>query len=124
MSIQRTAVIGSGLMGAGIAEVLAKSGLDVIVREINEETSAAGRARIEKSLARAVDKGKLDAAARDEALGRLRFTTDINDLADRQLVIEAASENEDIKKSIFAELDKVVTDPEVDGTCVVATRAA
>ncbi|KHS53549.1 3-hydroxybutyryl-CoA dehydrogenase [Brevibacterium linens] len=112
MSIQRTAVIGSGLMGAGIAEVLAKSGLDVIVREINEETSAAGRARIEKSLARAVDKGKLDAAARDEALGRLRFTTDINDLADRQLVIEAASENEDIKKSIFAELDKVVTDPE------------
>ncbi|AMT93915.1 3-hydroxybutyryl-CoA dehydrogenase [Brevibacterium linens] len=112
MSIQRTAVIGSGLMGAGIAEVLAKSGLDVIVREINEEASATGRARIEKSLARAVDKGKLDAAARDEALGRLRFTTDINDLADRQLVIEAASENEDIKKSIFAELDKVVTDPE------------
>ena len=92
--------------------MLAKSGLDVIVREINEEASAAGRARIEKSLARAVDKGKLDAAARDEALGRLRFTTDINDLADRQLVIEAASENEDIKKSIFAELDKVVTDPE------------
>jgi len=112
MSIQRTAVIGSGLMGAGIAEVLAKSGLDVIVREINEEASAAGRARIEKSLARAVDKGKLDAAARDEALGRLRFTTDISDLADRQLVIEAASENEDIKKSIFAELDQVVTDPE------------
>lgn len=112
MSIQRTAVIGSGLMGAGIAEVLAKSGLDVIVREINEEASAAGRARIEKSLARAVDKGKLDAADRDEALGRLRFTTDISDLADRQLVIEAASENEDIKKSIFAELDQVVTDPE------------
>ncbi|WP_193070557.1 MULTISPECIES: 3-hydroxybutyryl-CoA dehydrogenase [unclassified Brevibacterium] len=112
MSIQRTAVIGSGLMGAGIAEVLAKSGLDVIVREINDEASAAGRARIEKSLTRAVDKGKLDAEARDAALGRLRFTTDIGELADRQLVIEAASENEDIKKSIFAELDKVVTDPD------------
>ncbi|AOP53705.1 MAG: 3-hydroxybutyryl-CoA dehydrogenase [Brevibacterium aurantiacum] len=112
MSIQRTAVIGSGLMGAGIAEVLAKSGLDVIVREINDEASAAGRARIEKSLARAVEKGKLDAQARDEAMGRLRFTTDIGELADRQLVIEAASENEDIKKSIFAELDKVVTDPD------------
>lgn len=112
MSIQRTAVIGSGLMGAGIAEVLAKSGLDVIVREINDEASAAGRARIEKSLTRAVDKGKLDAEARDAALGRLRFTTDIGELADRQLVIEAASENKDIKKSIFAELDKVVTDPD------------
>ncbi|SMY01820.1 3-hydroxyacyl-CoA dehydrogenase [Brevibacterium sp. 239c] len=112
MSIQRTAVIGSGLMGAGIAEVLAKSGLDVIVREINDEASSAGRARIERSLARAVDKGKLDAEARDAALGRLRFTTDIGELADRQLVIEAASENEDIKKSIFAELDEVVTDPD------------
>ncbi|GAA1950281.1 MULTISPECIES: 3-hydroxybutyryl-CoA dehydrogenase [Brevibacterium] len=112
MSIQRTAVIGSGLMGAGIAEVLAKSGLDVIVREINDEASAAGRARIEKSMARAVEKGKLDSEARDAALGRLRFTTDIGELSDRQLVIEAASENEDIKKSIFAELDKVVTDPE------------
>ena len=112
MTIQRTAVIGSGLMGAGIAEVLAKSGLDVIVREINEEASAAGKARIEKSLARAVEKGKLDEAARDKALSNLRFTTDITDLADRQLVIEAASENEDIKKSIFHELDGVVTDPE------------
>lgn len=112
MTIQRTAVIGSGLMGAGIAEVLAKSGLDVIVREINDEASAAGKARIEKSLGRAVEKGKLDADARDKALSNLRFTTDIADLADRQLVIEAASENEDIKKSIFAELDEVVTDPE------------
>ncbi|WP_166971701.1 3-hydroxybutyryl-CoA dehydrogenase [Brevibacterium atlanticum] len=112
MTIQRTAVIGSGLMGAGIAEVLAKSGLDVIVREINDEASAAGRARIEKSLGRAVEKGKLDADARDTALSNLRFSTDIADLADRQLVIEAASENEDIKKSIFSELDGVVTDPE------------
>ena len=112
MSIQRTAVIGSGLMGAGIAEVLAKSGLDVIVREINEEASAAGRARIEKSLNRAVEKGKLDESAREAALSRLSFTTDIADLSDRQLVIEAASENEEIKKTIFAELDEVVTDPE------------
>ena len=112
MNIERTAVIGSGLMGAGIAEVLAKSGLDVIVREINDEASAAGRARIEKSLAKAVEKGKLESEARDAALGRLRFTTDIADLADRQLVIEAASENEEIKKSIFKELDEVVTDPE------------
>lgn len=112
MTIQRTAVIGSGLMGAGIAEVLAKSGLDVIVREIDDEASAAGRGRIEKSLGRAVEKGKLGADDRDRALENLRFTTDIADLADRQLVIEAASENEEIKKSIFSELDGVVTDPE------------
>lgn len=112
MSIQRTAVIGSGLMGAGIAEVLAKSGLDVIVREVSDEASAAGQARVEKSLTRAVEKGKLSAEDRDAALSRLRFTTDIGELADRQLVIEAASENEDIKKSIFSELDEVVTDPD------------
>lgn len=112
MTVQRTAVIGSGLMGAGIAEVLAKSGLDVIVREINDEALAAGRARIEKSLEKAVAKGKLSSDDRDAALGRLSFTTDITELGDRQLVIEAASENESIKKSIFAELDEVVTDPE------------
>lgn len=112
MTIERTAVVGGGLMGAGIAEVLAKSGLDVIVREINEEASAASRARIEKSLGKAVKKGKLDEATRDKAFANLHFTTDISALADRQLVIEAASENEEIKKSIFAELDEIVTDPE------------
>ncbi len=112
MSIHRSAVIGSGLMGAGIAEVLAKAGQDVIVSEVSADASAAGRARIEKSLARAVAKGKLSEADRDAAWSRLRFTTDIGEVADRQLVIEAASENEEIKKSIFAELDAVVTDPE------------
>ncbi|RBP64733.1 3-hydroxyacyl-CoA dehydrogenase [Brevibacterium sanguinis] len=110
MSIERSAVIGGGLMGAGIAEVLAKAGQDVIVSEVGEEAVAAGRARIGKSLDKAVAKGKLSAEDRDAALGRLRFTTDIGDLADRQLVIEAASENEDVKKAIFADLDRVVTD--------------
>lgn len=110
MSIERSAVIGGGLMGAGIAEVLAKAGQDVIVSEVGEEAVAAGRTRIGKSLDKAVDKGKLSAEDRDAALGRLRFTTDIGDLADRQLVIEAASENEDVKKAIFADLDRVVTD--------------
>lgn len=112
MSIERAAVIGSGLMGAGIAEVLAKASLDVIVREINDEAVAAGRARIEKSLKKAVSRGKLEESAATEARGRLRFTTDLSDLADRQLVIEAASENESIKKAIFAELDSVVSDPQ------------
>ncbi|GAA3831506.1 3-hydroxybutyryl-CoA dehydrogenase [Brevibacterium ammoniilyticum] len=120
MVIARTAVIGSGLMGAGIAEVLAKSGCDVIVSEVSDDAVAAGRARIEKSLAKAVEKGKLSAAESEAALSRLRFTTDIADLADRQLVIEAASENEDIKKAIFAQLDEVVTDP----TAILASNTS
>lgn len=110
MSISRTGVIGSGLMGSGIAEVLARAGLDVVVRDINDEAVAAGRGRIEKSFARGVERGKLSADDAQAALGRLTFTTDLQLMADRQLVIEAASENEEIKKSIFAELDGIVTD--------------
>jgi 3-hydroxybutyryl-CoA dehydrogenase len=110
VSIERAGVIGSGLMGSGIAEVLARSGLHVVVRDINDAAVAAGRGRIEKSLGRAVERGKLPAAEATAALDRLVFTTDLSAMADRQLVIEAASENEEIKKSIFAELDAIVTD--------------
>jgi len=99
-------------MGSGIAEVLARAGLDVVVRDISEDAIAAGRARVEKSLGRGVDRGKLSAEERDAAVARLHYTVDLADFADRQLVIEAASENEEIKKSIFAELDAVVTDPQ------------
>lgn len=109
MVIERAGVVGSGLMGSGIAEVLARAGLDVVVRDISEEAVAAGRARIEKSLARGVERGKLSEEERDAAVGRLHYTVDMNDFADRQLVIEAASENEDVKKAIFAELDAIVT---------------
>lgn len=110
--MQNIGVVGCGLMGSGIAEVAAKAGLDVIVRDINNDAVAAGRERIEKSLARAVSRGKLSAEDRDGVLASLRFTTDLGDLADRELVIEAASENEEIKKSIFAELDAIVTGPD------------
>lgn len=110
--MQNIGVVGCGLMGSGIAEVAAKAGLDVIVRDINDGAVAAGRERIEKSLARAVSRGKLSAEARDDVLASLTFTTDMNALADRDLVIEAASENEDIKKSVFAELDSIVTRPD------------
>lgn len=110
MEITKAGVIGSGLMGSGIAEVLARSGLDVVVRDISDEAVAAGRGRIEKSFAKGVERGKLSQEDADAALGRLTFTTDLKAMADRQLVIEAASENEDIKKSIFAELDDIVTD--------------
>lgn len=110
MEITKAGVIGSGLMGSGIAEVLARSGLDVVVRDISGEAVAAGRGRIEKSFAKGVERGKLSQEDADAALGRLTFTTDLQAMADRQLVIEAASENEEIKKSIFSELDGIVTD--------------
>ena len=112
MTIERAGVVGSGLMGSGIAEVLARAGIDVVVRDISDDAIAAGRARIEKSLGRGVERGKLSAEERDAAVARLHYTVDLADFADRQLVIEAASENEEIKKSIFAELDAVVTDPQ------------
>jgi 3-hydroxybutyryl-CoA dehydrogenase len=92
-------------MGSGIAEVSAKAGFDVVVREIHDDAVAAGRARIEKSMARAVQKEKLTEAERDAALSRLRFTTSLADLADRDLVIEAIVENVDAKVELFSALD-------------------
>lgn len=111
--ITRVGVAGCGLMGSGIAEVCARGGLDVMVREIDDAAAAAGRARIEGSLARAVRAGKLDPADRDAALARIRVTTDLADLADRQLIIEAATENPAVKAALFAELDRVAADPDV-----------
>lgn len=104
----RVGVIGSGLMGSGIAEVCARAGLDVIVAEVNATALDSGRARIEKSLARGVKSGKLAEEDRDAALSRMRFTTDLADFADRQVTIEAVAEDEGIKTEIFATLDKVV----------------
>ncbi|MCP4968588.1 MAG: 3-hydroxybutyryl-CoA dehydrogenase [bacterium] len=110
MSIARVGVVGGGQMGAGIAEVCAKAGVDVIVHEVTAELAAASRARVEKSLGKAVERGKLDADDRDAALGRMRFESDLALLADRQLVIEAVVENEAIKAELFDSLDKIVTD--------------
>ena len=105
------AVAGCGLMGSGIAEVFARSGLDAVVFEVDEAAVAAGRQRVEKSLGRAVSSGKLSAEARDEALGRLRFTADLDALADRELVVEAIVEEEQTKAELFGRLDKVLRDP-------------
>jgi 3-hydroxybutyryl-CoA dehydrogenase len=91
-------------MGSGIAEVCARAGFDVVVREVNEDALASGRGRVEKSLARAVDRGKLDAGMRDETLGRMRFTTSLDDLADRDLVIEAIVEDMAAKIELFSAL--------------------
>ncbi|MFC0110947.1 3-hydroxybutyryl-CoA dehydrogenase [Kibdelosporangium aridum] len=108
--IRRVGVIGCGLMGSGIAEVCARSGLDVKVTEASADALAAGKARIEKSLDRGVRNGKLSAQEREAAFGRIHFGTDIGELADRQFTVEAVAENEQIKTDVFTALDKVVED--------------
>jgi 3-hydroxybutyryl-CoA dehydrogenase len=107
--ISRIGVVGSGLMGSGIAEVCARAGLDVLVNEVNADALAAGRTRVEASLARGVRSGKLSDTDRDAAVGRLRFTTDLGEFADRELVVEAVAEHEQTKLDVFTTLDKVVT---------------
>ncbi|MET0460399.1 MAG: 3-hydroxybutyryl-CoA dehydrogenase [Ilumatobacteraceae bacterium] len=109
--IERIGVVGSGLMGSGIAEVCARAGLDVIVREVDAGAAEAGQQRLTTSLDRGVRSGKLSEEARDVALGHVAFTTDIGDLADRQLVVEAVVEDEQSKIDVFRALDDVVTDP-------------
>jgi len=107
MAIERVGVIGGGLMGSGIAEVCARAGGDVIVHEIDASAAEAALERIEGSLARAVDRGKLDSTESDRVLARISVSTDLQHHADRQLIIEAATENEKLKKEIFADLDAV-----------------
>jgi 3-hydroxybutyryl-CoA dehydrogenase len=111
-AIQRVGVIGAGQMGAGIAEVSARAGVDVLVYEPTEALTTAGRTRIVKSLERGVSAGKVTERERDQALAKLTFTTDLTDMADRELVVEAVVEDENVKAEIFAELDRVITDPD------------
>ncbi len=110
MPIERVGVIGGGLMGSGIAEVSAKAGNHVIVHEIDPEAAEAALARVQNSLAKAVERGKMEEAAREEVLNRISVSTEVGDQADRQIVIEAATENEGLKKQIFAQLDEIVSD--------------
>jgi 3-hydroxybutyryl-CoA dehydrogenase len=108
----RIGVVGCGLMGSGIAEVVARAGLDVVVVENGEAAAKAGRARIEASLGTAVERGKLDAADREAALDRIRVGADLEQLADRQLVVEAVLEDEAAKVTVFDRLDAVVEAPD------------
>jgi 3-hydroxybutyryl-CoA dehydrogenase len=101
-------VVGAGIMGAGIAEVAARRGCDVLVLEVSEQAAAAGRERVAASVARAVSGGKLTAPDGDAALGRLRFTTTYDDFADRDVVIEAIVEDEAEKITVFQALGKAV----------------
>ncbi|WP_238421852.1 3-hydroxybutyryl-CoA dehydrogenase [Gordonia sp. 'Campus'] len=110
--ISRVGVVGAGQMGAGIAEVCARAHADVLVYEFTRELAIAGRDRVLRSLDRGVSSGKLTPREREQASSRLRFTSDLGDFADRQLVCEAVVEDEAIKTGIFTELDKVVRDPD------------
>jgi 3-hydroxybutyryl-CoA dehydrogenase len=112
-------VVGAGIMGAGIAEVAARRGCDVLVRETTPELARAGRDRIAASLERAVSRGKLPAADRDAALARIRTTTDLAELADRDLVIEAITEHEPTKTALYRELGGIVR-PD----CVLASNTS
>lgn len=106
--IQRVGVVGAGQMGSGIAEVCAKAGLDVRVAETTGEALELGRARLTNSLGKAAERGKITEQERDAALDRLTFTTDLGEFADRDLVIEAVVEDEQVKLDIFKVLDQVV----------------
>jgi 3-hydroxybutyryl-CoA dehydrogenase len=105
--VRRVGILGCGLMGSGIAEISAKAGLETYVREVNDQFVEKGKAAITKSLDKAVEKGKLDAGARDGALGKLKFTTSLEDLKDCDLIIEAVTEDLALKNEMFGTLDKV-----------------
>ncbi len=107
MEIRKVGVVGLGTMGAGIAQVSVQSGFETIGREVEPELGERGRATIERFLVRGVEKGRLSGKERAAALGRLTLTTDLADLADCDLVIEAALEELELKREIFAELDRV-----------------
>ena len=112
MTIERIGVVGGGLMGSGIAEVNARAGLSVVVVEVSDEAARAARERIEASLQRAVDRGKLSEPDRDATLEAITVSTDLEDLADRQLVVEAASEQESIKLDLFTRIGGILKDPQ------------
>jgi 3-hydroxybutyryl-CoA dehydrogenase len=108
-TISRIAVIGCGLMGSGIAETAARRGLDVLVVEAGTAAADNGRRRLLASLDKALARGKVTEAERDQALARLTFSTDLGALADRHLVIEATAEDRELKRSLFRDVDALLT---------------
>jgi 3-hydroxybutyryl-CoA dehydrogenase len=107
-SIERVGIIGCGQMGAGIAEVCARAGMDVVVREVDAASAERGRNRLLGSFDKAVARNKMTEEEREATLANLTFTTDLADMADRRMVIEAVIEDEALKTEVFRTLDKVV----------------
>jgi len=116
MEIKKVGVVGCGAMGAGITQLCAQSGYQVVVSEINDELLKKGLASIEKALARLVEKSKISQQDKDVTLGRIKGTTKAKDFSDCDLVIEAAIENLELKKKIFAELDGICPKHTILGT--------
>jgi 3-hydroxybutyryl-CoA dehydrogenase len=108
VEIARVGVVGLGTMGSGIAQVCVQAGLEVVGRDVTPELSERGRARIDHYLSRGVEKGRLTQDEKEAALARLCLVTDLTELASCQLVIEAAFEDLEVKRTLFAELDEVV----------------
>jgi len=116
MEIKKVGVVGCGAMGSGIAQLCAQSGYQVVVSEINEELLSKGLQSIEKTLARLVEKGKISQQDKDATLSHIKGTTKTKDFSDCDLMIEAAIENLDLKKKLFAELDAVCPKHAILGT--------
>ena len=110
--VRSVGVVGCGIMGSGIVEVCAKAGMQVVFVEATDQLVSRGQGAVERSMAKAVERGKLDASSRDEVLGRMTGTTDFNDLAGTDLVIEAVVEDPEAKREVFRKLDEL-TRPEV-----------
>ena len=104
--IRKVGVVGCGLMGSGIAQVAAVAGFDTVVRDVSQTLLDRGRAGILKSLGRMVDKGTITSDARDASLARLRFVTELTELKDRDIIVEAVTEDLDLKNGIWRELDR------------------
>jgi 3-hydroxybutyryl-CoA dehydrogenase len=107
VEIRKVGVVGLGTMGAGIAQISVHSGFDTVGREITDELAERGRATVERYLTRGVEKGRLSEADRDAAVARLSLTTDLADLSDCDIIIEAVLEELDLKRELFAELDRI-----------------
>jgi 3-hydroxybutyryl-CoA dehydrogenase len=108
MEIKKVGVVGAGIMGAGIAQVTAQAGYQVVISEINDELLNKGLSGINSILTRNVDKGRMSQEDKDATMARIKGTTNTQDFADCDLVIEAIIENMDLKKKLFAELDKIL----------------
>ncbi|HVL81572.1 MAG TPA: 3-hydroxybutyryl-CoA dehydrogenase [Actinomycetota bacterium] len=115
--IRTVAVLGTGTMGSGVVEVAAKAGYDVVCRGRSEDSLAKAQAAMERSLGRAVDRGRMSPEDRDAALGRVTWTTEIQALADADLVVETLAEDLELKKQVFAELDAVAKPDAILSTC-------
>jgi 3-hydroxybutyryl-CoA dehydrogenase len=124
VEIRKVGVVGLGTMGAGIAQVSVQAGYETVGREMDGALAERGRATIERYLGRGVEKGRMAEHERDTALGRLRLTTDLSDLADCDLVIEAVLEELELKRQVFAELDRVTSADAVLATNTSALSVA